>query len=265
MPQEVEHLFGNVAPSVGHGLRVCKILKAEWYRQARLHKQYLSALLFDRLEDTVAMQQLRQFQRLADQSTEFLWARQLPVLRTGVAKKVTDLKPTVHVPEQITVPPDILRTLSLGPKFAVKPKTSPPELLAMVRQVSRHVPEQEQPHSVSEGVDTVSRYRPAGSKIPLRRVEAFLKEHSLTVLPADKEGGFAILTLGLFGSKAHTAVSSVFSSREDVRIEKVESEAKKLCKDLDLPRVVGGITNIRRTLDSLLLASELPLCFNLRS
>ncbi|KAH8029294.1 hypothetical protein HPB51_025012 [Rhipicephalus microplus] len=151
------------------------------------------------------MQQLRQFQRLADKSTELLWARQLPVLRTGVAKKVTDHKPTVYVPEQITVPPDILRTLSLGPKFAVEPKTSPPELLAMVRQVSRHVPEQEQPHSVSEGVDTVSRYRPAGSKIPLRRVEAFLKEHSLTILPADKEGGFAVLSLGLFDSKAHTA------------------------------------------------------------
>ncbi|KAH8020749.1 hypothetical protein HPB51_003406 [Rhipicephalus microplus] len=101
--------------------------------------------------------------------------------------------------------PDILRTLSPGPKFAVEPKTSPPKLLATVRQVSRHVPEQEQPHSVSEGVDTVSHYRPAGSKIPLRRVEAFLKEHSLTVLPADKDGGFAILTLELFGSKAHTA------------------------------------------------------------
>ncbi|KAH8018463.1 hypothetical protein HPB51_007017 [Rhipicephalus microplus] len=176
------------------------------------------------------MQQLRQFQRLADQSTEFLWARQLPVLRTGVAKKVTNQKPTVHVPEQITVPPDILRTLSLGPKFTVEPKTSPPELLAMVRQVSRHVPEQEQPHSISEGVDTVSRYRPAGSKIPLRRVEALLKEHSLTVLPADKEEGFTILTLGLFGSKAHTAVSSVFSSREDVRIEKVKSVAKSYAK-----------------------------------
>ncbi|KAH7964477.1 hypothetical protein HPB51_027284 [Rhipicephalus microplus] len=138
LPQEVKRLFGNVAPSVGHGLRVCKILKAEWYRQARPHKQYLSALLFDRLEDTVAMQQLRQFQRLADQSTEFLWARQLPVLHTGVAKKVTDQKPTVHVPEQITVPPDILRTLSLGPKFAVEPKTSPPELLAMARNLSHH-------------------------------------------------------------------------------------------------------------------------------
>lgn len=94
LPQEVKRLFGNVAPSGGHGLRVCKILKAEWYRQARLHKQYLSALLFDRLEDTVAMQQLRHFQRLADQSTEFLWARRLPGLRTGVAKKLTDQKPT---------------------------------------------------------------------------------------------------------------------------------------------------------------------------
>ncbi|KAH8023757.1 hypothetical protein HPB51_016652 [Rhipicephalus microplus] len=161
------------------------------------------------------MQQLRQFQRLADQSTEFLRARKLRVLRTGVAKKVTDLKATVHVPEQITVPPDILRTLSLGPKFAVEPKTSPPELLAIIRQVSRHVPEQVQPHSVSEGVDAVSRYRPAGSKIPLRRVEAFLKEHSLTVLPADKEGGFAILTLGLFGSKAHTAVFDICDDLRD--------------------------------------------------
>ncbi|KAL1442293.1 hypothetical protein MTO96_046481, partial [Rhipicephalus appendiculatus] len=75
----------------------------------------------------------------------------------------------------------------------------------MVRQVSRHVQEQEQPHSISEGVDAVSRYRPAGSKVPVKRVEAFLKEHSLAVLPADKEGGFAILTFGLFGSKAHAA------------------------------------------------------------
>ncbi|KAL1468858.1 hypothetical protein MTO96_041213 [Rhipicephalus appendiculatus] len=127
----------------------------------------------------------------------------------GVVKNGTNPKPKVHVPEQITVPPDILRTLSLGPKFAVEPKTSAPELLAMVRQVSRHVPEQEQPHSISEGVDAVSRYRPAGSKVPVKRVQAFLKEHSLVVLPADKEGGFAILTLGLFGSKAHAALIKI--------------------------------------------------------
>ncbi|KAH7957457.1 hypothetical protein HPB52_019094 [Rhipicephalus sanguineus] len=156
------------------------------------------------------MKRLRDFQRTASQTTEFLWAQQLTVLRSAVVKrKPAAKKPSVHVPEHIPVPPDILQTLSLGPKYAIEPKTSAPQLLALVRHVSCHVPEEEQQRCISEGVDAIARNKPARAQIPIRRVEAFLSDHSLTLVPADKEGGFTVLSLDLFRKKGHEASLSL--------------------------------------------------------
>ncbi|KAL1426659.1 hypothetical protein MTO96_018130 [Rhipicephalus appendiculatus] len=41
LPPDVRLLFGGFQPSIGHGTRVCKILRAEWLRQARMYREAL--------------------------------------------------------------------------------------------------------------------------------------------------------------------------------------------------------------------------------
>ncbi|KAH7976904.1 hypothetical protein HPB52_021481 [Rhipicephalus sanguineus] len=98
----------------------------------------------------------------------------------------------VHKAEDLVLPPDVERVLALGPKFAVEPSPTAPKLLALVRQASRQAPEEEQERFVSEGVDVLVHHRQGNSRIPLKSVEAYLEAKSLTVLPADKEGGCAV-------------------------------------------------------------------------
>ncbi|KAL1463879.1 hypothetical protein MTO96_043161, partial [Rhipicephalus appendiculatus] len=74
-----------------------------------------------------------------------------------------------------------------------------------VKSFHGDVREEEQLRCISEGVDPISRSKPTRVQIPLRRVEAFLSDHSLTLVPADKEGGFAVLSLDLFRKKGHEA------------------------------------------------------------
>uniref|UniRef100_L7LXN1 Putative tick transposon n=1 Tax=Rhipicephalus pulchellus TaxID=72859 RepID=L7LXN1_RHIPC len=80
----------------------------------------------------------------------------------------------------------------------------------------------------------------------LRKVEAYLKDNALAVLPADKEGWFAVLSYKLFNPKASEAVSSVFKSHDNVVISKVKPQAKKLCEKLNLSKLVSGIANSKK-------------------
>ncbi|KAH9372338.1 hypothetical protein HPB48_010085 [Haemaphysalis longicornis] len=78
--------------------------------------------------------------------------------------------------------------------------------------------------------EVLSRCRPAPSKLPVNHVATFLKDHSISVVPAIKVGGFAVLSHNLFRTKADAAVSSVFGAHDNVVISRVKSEARKLCK-----------------------------------
>ncbi|KAH8009754.1 hypothetical protein HPB51_019069 [Rhipicephalus microplus] len=55
------------------------------------------------------------------------------------------------------------RVLEFGPKFAVEPQKSRPELLTIVRHVSKEVPDADFDKCESEGMDPVALYRPSGS------------------------------------------------------------------------------------------------------
>ncbi|KAL1466934.1 hypothetical protein MTO96_000534 [Rhipicephalus appendiculatus] len=57
---------------------------------------------------------------------------------------------TVHGASQLNLPGFVHDALSLGPKFAVEKKRPPEELLPMVRQLARLVPDEEASRVVSE-------------------------------------------------------------------------------------------------------------------
>ncbi|KAH7983905.1 hypothetical protein HPB52_015189 [Rhipicephalus sanguineus] len=93
-----------------------------------------------------------------------------------------------------TVPREVHDVLARGPKCAFERNRSAPELLSLVRQVSRLVPKAEVERGASEGADVLSRHKPANMRLPLEKTVTFLKDSGLFLLPADKEGGFVVST-----------------------------------------------------------------------
>ncbi|KAH7963543.1 hypothetical protein HPB52_021619 [Rhipicephalus sanguineus] len=146
------------------------------------------------MDDAAGRRQLRELQRIIHQTTEAIWACDLSRLRTDVKpRKMQDqkCKSSVHKLEPLQLPPEVTETLSLGPKVAVEPRLSAAERLSLVCQMSGRAPDSEQSRCVSAGVDVLLRSTQHISRLPLRKVEAYLKDNALAVLPADKEGVFA--------------------------------------------------------------------------
>ncbi|KAH8042638.1 hypothetical protein HPB51_024870 [Rhipicephalus microplus] len=103
-----------------------------------------------RLNTTGSENAWAHFSRIINRTTEFLWNHVLPGLRQSLRKKTPVPKSQVKVIGNTTLPDNIREVLELGPKFAVEPKKSAPELLGMVRQVSKQVPDAESDRCVSE-------------------------------------------------------------------------------------------------------------------
>lgn len=77
---------------------------------------------------------------------------------------------------------------------------------------------------LSEGVDVVMHFGPLAGKF-----------FSLTLVLADKEGGFFIvLDKARYNSKAHEAISSIFQVHKDLALKKVQNDPKKLCRSFKL-------------------------------
>lgn len=246
IPLEVGSLFGGFIPSSGHSSRICKILKSEMHRQARLYRQVLSTQLKASTEPSSLGLTLRKFLRFADQKTECLWQCQLRELRGRCSGTGPTPGNTVHSPENLDLPEHIHNVLALGPKFAVESSKRPEEMLSMVRQISKFVAEEDVSRVISEGVGAISRSRQALPKVSLRRVANYLRDNSICVLPADKEGGFCVLSEGNFHAKAGLAISAVFNRQDTVSLSKVKAKAKKLCRECNLDKVLRNIASSKR-------------------
>ncbi|KAH7932086.1 hypothetical protein HPB51_029503 [Rhipicephalus microplus] len=81
---------------------------------------------------------------------EFHWKLQLRLLRDLVDKVRVSATSNVHVAEGICLPDFVLEVLGLGPKFAVQPQKNKPELVSIVRQVSKRVPEDQATRIINE-------------------------------------------------------------------------------------------------------------------
>ncbi|KAH8034828.1 hypothetical protein HPB51_003115 [Rhipicephalus microplus] len=106
----------------------------------------------------------RKHLRLADQMIEFHWKLQLRLLRDLVDKVRVSATSNVHVAEGICLPDFVLEVLGLGPKFAVQPQKNKPELVSIVRQVSKRVPEDQATRIINEDEKTCWCYEPRASK-----------------------------------------------------------------------------------------------------
>ncbi|KAH6932590.1 hypothetical protein HPB50_008011 [Hyalomma asiaticum] len=142
LPDDVLALFAGFSPSIGHARRMLKIVRAEVYRQIRLFRIHLGVQLHNSLESSVAGFQLRRYLQLAGQVTDVLWVPQLRYLRERVTRVSRKAKGKVHVPEGLQLPDDVIQVLELGPKFGVQSQRTNPELLTVVRQVSRNATEE---------------------------------------------------------------------------------------------------------------------------
>lgn len=81
--------------------------------------------------------------------------------------------------QQWLVGPRIVRpahVVSFKGQFAVEPKLSAPELLSLVRDVSKCAGENEAAMCISAGVDVVAHAKPSKPALPLNRVKDFFRE-----------------------------------------------------------------------------------------
>ncbi|KAH7976924.1 hypothetical protein HPB52_021501 [Rhipicephalus sanguineus] len=140
-------------------MRVCKILRAEWQYQARVFRESLYLKLHSTYRPTTATQQFRFFSSMANRTTEFVWQHTLPHLRAMIPRRPATSGNSIHTYGDVVLPEYARDVLGMGPKFAVPPRSSAPELVTYVRQVSRLANDAEADRCVSEGLDVVAEYK----------------------------------------------------------------------------------------------------------
>ncbi|KAL1473441.1 hypothetical protein MTO96_038670, partial [Rhipicephalus appendiculatus] len=140
----------EVLPRARFEPRRQQILRSELYRQVRLYRQVLTTSLRRTSDPVGSNNRTQAFSRLVDQRTEWLWQLHLKQLRGRLPEKKPMQRNTVHGASQLNLPGFVHDALSLGPKFAVEKKRPPEEMLSMVRQLARLVPDEEASRVVSE-------------------------------------------------------------------------------------------------------------------
>ncbi|KAH9359688.1 hypothetical protein HPB48_022798 [Haemaphysalis longicornis] len=138
----------------------------------------------------------------------------LSELRASARTAPTARKDNVRTLGDVTLPDRINLVLARGPKFAVEPDRTAPELLSLVLRVSGLAPDAEADRCVSEGVDVLFKCRKKKCDVPVRQTESFLRTNALSLLPSDKEGGFIVLKESLCKEKAEQAILSAFTFKK---------------------------------------------------
>ncbi|KAH7961327.1 hypothetical protein HPB52_007857 [Rhipicephalus sanguineus] len=178
---------------------MCKILKAEWSRQARLYRIHLEAQLLSSTGEHGNKQAHKEFNRLASQATEFLWQSALLQLRAHHRPKKKGVTGNrIFTEGDVTLPEEVSKCLAQGPKFAVQPQTTASERLSLVRKVSSLAPASEMDRCVSSGVDVLLRDSSDPGRPAVGRLASYMRRSALCVLASDKEGGFAVFPRDLY-------------------------------------------------------------------
>ncbi|KAH8027776.1 hypothetical protein HPB51_009443 [Rhipicephalus microplus] len=135
-PKEVCALFGGVQPSWRHVKRVCKILKAELWRQVRLFQDWLRVVRYSLLPQSQAAQHLRWLRQQLGVLTDVRWKQVLNPLLKVFDKQRREEQKRIVVLQDAYIPVEIERWLRKGPKFAVPPCVSAHELVGLNRDLS---------------------------------------------------------------------------------------------------------------------------------
>ncbi|KAH7943423.1 hypothetical protein HPB52_007854 [Rhipicephalus sanguineus] len=95
--------------------------------------------------------------RILDSTTEWLWHRTLQQLRECLPKKAPVTRSTVRTFGNVQLLDQVCKVLGQGPKFAVQPRKSALDRLAMVKKIGNSASETDTDRCVSEGVDVLER------------------------------------------------------------------------------------------------------------
>ncbi|KAG0412266.1 hypothetical protein HPB47_010626 [Ixodes persulcatus] len=143
----------------------------------------------------------------------------------------------VTVLDSVSLPGAVRMALEKGTKYSYEPSSEQHELLGMVRRVANHVSMQDRERAISERVDslkhTVSR---EPRKQPVRKIVDFMRDSGLTVVQADKEGGFVVMREDLFQGKALVAIENNLKPVKHLP-KKQKTAALRLLKDVNLEEV----------------------------
>ncbi|KAH8029109.1 hypothetical protein HPB51_022693 [Rhipicephalus microplus] len=113
----------------------------------------------------------------------------------------------------VVLPEKVALVLKNGPKFSVVPKVPAHELLVLNRGISRSADEKNRERCPLQGVESLLRNRRNDRpKLTTGGVVSYFKEHELSLLQADKEGGFVVMSTSSFQDKASSAIMKSFES-----------------------------------------------------
>lgn len=105
----------------------------------------------------------------------------------------------------------------------------------MVHKVADRVNEQDRERVIGDGVDCLSGTTSHMSKAkpPFGKIVSVLKQRELALVEADKEGGFVVMSEGMFQEKALVAIKKNFKAVM-LLPKQQKSAALKMLKDLNL-------------------------------
>uniref|UniRef100_A0A6M2D1N9 Putative tick transposon ovary overexpressed n=1 Tax=Rhipicephalus microplus TaxID=6941 RepID=A0A6M2D1N9_RHIMP len=110
--------------------------------------------------------------------------------------------------------------LKLGPKFCVEPSLRIPDRLALVRDISRNVSEEEKDSCIRECVEVVANVRINRRQRPIvGQLARYLYSKELRVVKSDKESHLVVLPDNMYSSKASDVMHKCF---EEVKIKPQE-------------------------------------------
>ncbi|KAH8040047.1 hypothetical protein HPB51_009303 [Rhipicephalus microplus] len=111
----------------------------------------------------------------------------------------------------VSLPEKVALVLKNGPKFSVVPKVSAHELLALNRGISCSADEENCERCLPDGADSLLRNRRNDRPtLTTGGVVSYFKEHELSLLLSDKEGGFVVMYTSSFLDKASSAIMKNF-------------------------------------------------------
>lgn len=147
---------------------------------------------------------------------------------------------------QCDVPQSVDSVLRCRPKYATEPNESPVAMLSLVRNISDKATADNKERCVSEGVDCLlskcCRNKPRNL---VKHTVGYLKEKDLALLASDKEGGFVVMTKGVFHEKAGLAVAKNFVTSKYSGAE-LKKKAISRCSELIVSSVRKRISSAKK-------------------
>lgn len=129
--------------------------------------------------------------------------------------------------------------LKLGPKFCVEPSLRIPDRLALARDISRNVSDEEKDSCVRKCVEAVASARSNCRQRPIvGKLARYLYSKGLRVVKSDKEGYLVVMPDDLYSSKAWNVMHKCF---EEVKVkpQELKKRAVELLKNYGLEKMVS--------------------------